>query len=79
MDTIIDANIIRRDLKLNDRGFEILSDYLVKTNSKLIFPSIVVEEIKGLYKRALQERFEDYTKSIDGNYKFFQARIHIIK
>lgn len=65
MDTIIDANIIRRDLKLNDRDFEILSDYLAKTNSKLIFPSIVVEEIKGLYKRALQERFEEYTKSID--------------
>lgn len=65
MDTIIDTNIIRRDLKLNDKGFEILIDYLAKTNSKLILPSIVVEEIKGLYKRVLQERFEEYTKSVD--------------
>lgn len=65
MDTIIDANIIRRDLKLNDRNFEILIDYLGKTNSKLILPSIVVEEIKGLYKRALQERFEEYIKSVE--------------
>jgi len=30
MDIIIDANIIRRDLKLNDKNFEILSDYLKK-------------------------------------------------
>jgi hypothetical protein len=65
MDTIIDANIIRRDLKLSDKGFEILIDYLAKTNSRLIFPSIVIEEIKGLYKRVLQERFEEYTKSLE--------------
>lgn len=65
MDTIIDTNIIRRDLKLNDKGFEILIDYLAKTNSKLIFPLIVVEEVKGLYKRVLKERFEEYTKSVD--------------
>jgi hypothetical protein len=65
MDIIIDTNIIRRDLKLNDKGVEILIDYLAKTNSKLILPSIVVEEIKGLYKRVLKERFEEYTKSLD--------------
>ncbi|MEI6823060.1 MAG: PIN domain-containing protein [Bacteroidota bacterium] len=65
MDIIIDANIFRRDLKLNDKGFEILIDYLAKTNSKLIFPSIVLEEIKGLYKRVLQERLEEYTKSLE--------------
>ncbi|MEN8812445.1 MAG: PIN domain-containing protein [Candidatus Arcticimaribacter sp.] len=63
MDVIIDANIIRRDLKLNDRNFEILSDYLKKTNSKIIFPSIVIEEIKGLYKRALKERYDEFEKS----------------
>jgi hypothetical protein len=55
MDTILDANIIRKDLKLNDISFEILTDYLARTNSKLIFPSIVVEEIIGLYKRVFQE------------------------
>lgn len=65
MDVIIDANIIRRDLKLSDKGFEILIDYLNKTNSKLIFPSIVIEEVKSLYKRVLKERFEEYNKSVD--------------
>lgn len=65
MDTIIDANIIRRDLKLNDKNFELLVDYLARTNSKLILPSIVVEEIKGLYKRVLEERFDEYSKSVE--------------
>lgn len=65
MDTIIDTNIIRRDLKLKDKNFDILIDYLGRTNSRLILPSIVLEEVKGLYKRALQERFEEYTKSIE--------------
>lgn len=65
MDIIIDTNIIRRDLKLNDKAFEILTDYLAKTNSKLIFPSIVLEEVKGLYKRVLEERNEEYCKSLD--------------
>lgn len=60
MDIIIDANIIRRDLKLNDKNFEILTDYLNKTNSELIYPSIVIEEVKGLYKRALKERHQQF-------------------
>ena len=60
MDIIIDANIIRRDLKLNDKNFEILTDYLVKTNSKLVYPSIVIQEVKGLYKRALKERLAQF-------------------
>lgn len=63
MDTIVDANIIRRDLKLNDKGFDILVDYLSKTGSRLIFPSIVIEEVKSLYKRALQERNDEFAKA----------------
>lgn len=62
MDVIIDSNIIRRDLKLNDKNFEILADYLNKTNSRLIIPSIVIEEVKGLYKRALIERYDEFIK-----------------
>lgn len=60
MDVIIDSNIIRRDLKLNDKNFEIIADYLIKTNSRLIIPSIVIEEVKGLYKRALTERYDEF-------------------
>lgn len=63
MDTIVDSNIIRRDLKLNDKGFDILVDYVAKTGSRLIFPSIVIEEVKSLYKRALQDRIDEFIKS----------------
>ena len=63
MDVIIDTNIIRRDLKLNDRNFEILLDYLSNTNSKLILPSIVVEEIIGLYSRTLKERQDEFERA----------------
>lgn len=63
MDVIIDTNIIRKDLKLNDKNFEILVDYLNKTNSRIIFPSIVIEEIKGLYKRVLNNKLEEFLTS----------------
>ena len=65
MDTIIDSNIIRKDLRLNNINFEILKDYLTKTNSKLILPSLVIEEVKGLYKRLLLECVVDYEKSLN--------------
>jgi len=64
MDIIIDSNIIRQDLKLNDKNFEILIDYLAKTNSRLIYPSIVIEEVKGLYKRALTEKKQEFNTSL---------------
>lgn len=64
MDIIIDSNIIRQDLKLNDKNFEILIDYLAKTNSRLIYPSIVIEEVKGLYKRVLKEKQQEFNTSL---------------
>ena len=33
MNILIDTNIIRQDLKFRDRNFDILLDYLSKTNS----------------------------------------------
>lgn len=63
MDIILDANIIRRDLKLKDSNLEILLDYLHRTNSRLVFPSIVIDEVKALYKRALIERYDEFKKS----------------
>jgi rRNA-processing protein FCF1 len=65
MNIIIDTNIFRRDLKIKDRNFDILLDYLAKTNSKIIIPQIVLEEIKGLYKRLLLERTQDFKKAYE--------------
>jgi len=64
MDIIIDTNILRRDLKLKDKNFDILLDYLEKTNSNVILPQIVFEETIGLYERLINERIEDYKKNL---------------
>ncbi len=63
MDIILDANILRNDLKFRDKVYEILNDYLIKTDSKYVLPSVVIEEIKALYERALKDRYEEYKKS----------------
>lgn len=63
MNIIIDTNIIRRDLKFKDRNYELIHDYLSKTNSRFVMPKIVLEEIAGVYKRLLIERRNDLGKS----------------
>lgn len=64
MDIIIDSNVFKRDLKLKDKNFEILNDYLSKTQSKVILPKIVLEEIKNLYKKTLKDNFNTYATSV---------------
>lgn len=64
MNIIIDSNIFNRDLKLKDRNFDIISDYLSRTNSDIVIPQIVLEEIKNLYKKALQNNFNTYAGSV---------------
>lgn len=64
MNILIDTNIIRKDLKLRDRNFDILLDYLSKTNSIVILPQIVTEEIAGLYKRLVSDRKDDYDNAL---------------
>ncbi len=64
MNVVIDTNIIRRDLKFRDKNFEILLDYLSKTNSKIVMPRIVIEEISGIYKRMLIDKKDEYLNSL---------------
>lgn len=64
MNIVIDTNIIRRDLKFADKNFDILLDYLSKTNSRIVMPRIVIEEIMGLYKRILVDKKKEYLNSL---------------
>jgi len=64
MDIIIDSNIYMRDFKLKEKNIEIILDYISKTNSSIIFPRIVIEEIKNLYKKKLKDNFNTYNASI---------------
>ncbi|KIO75189.1 hypothetical protein TH53_21900 [Pedobacter lusitanus] len=56
MDVILDSNIYRDDILLRSKYFDLLNDYLIKTNSSIVLPQIVLDETKELYLRALQQR-----------------------
>lgn len=55
MDIIIDTNILRQDHLLRSPKFQVILDYLQKTNSHLIIPSVVKQEIIAIFRRQLVE------------------------
>lgn len=63
MDIVLDSNIYRNDILLRSKDIEILLDYITKTESNLIIPQIIYEEIIGLYERTLTERIVEFKKS----------------
>ena len=65
MNVILDTNIFRSDITLRSKEFTILLDYLSKTESKLMIPQIILDEIKGLFKRTLIERITELKKNIN--------------
>lgn len=64
MDIILDSNIYRADISLRSKDFDILIDYLHRTNSSLIIPEIILDEIIGLYRRTVMERSQELNKTI---------------
>jgi len=48
---------------LRSSDFEILLDYLRRTDSSIYFPQIVLDEIKELHKRTLRERLLNLSKA----------------
>jgi predicted nucleic acid-binding protein len=63
MDIILDTNIFRNDFFFKSNDFEILKDYLKKTDSSFILPEIILEELKGLYRKTLDEKILNYKKA----------------
>lgn len=55
MRIFLDTNILRRDFRLASREFEMLFDYLGRTDARVIFPSVVLDELEGLYSERLRE------------------------
>ncbi|MBI2995085.1 MAG: DUF4935 domain-containing protein [Candidatus Melainabacteria bacterium] len=55
MHVAIDTNILRKDFLLKKVDLDILFKYLRETNSKLIIPRIVIEEIIGKHNDLLNE------------------------
>ncbi|NOU83901.1 DUF4935 domain-containing protein [Paenibacillus sp. LMG 31459] len=63
MDLVLDTNIFRENFKMDSIHFQNLFDYLVKTNSKIIVPEIVLLEVESLFERELLKRLEGYKKA----------------
>ncbi|KXY37012.1 PIN domain-containing protein [Bacillus sp. FSL L8-0199] len=61
---VLDANVIKKNFMLTSIDFNNLIDYLIKTQSKLIIPQIVWEEIQNLFKKDLEQRYEDYKNGV---------------
>ncbi|MBI1938282.1 MAG: DUF4935 domain-containing protein [Ignavibacteriales bacterium] len=75
MDVILDTNILRKDFKMTSKLFEAFLVFLKKTDSRLVLPEIVVDEILSLYKReldALNKKYSDVVNKIS-NTSFITA------
>jgi hypothetical protein len=53
MNVILDANIYISDYWMQSQDFRFLKDYINKTKSSLLLPSVVLEEVKGIFKNQL--------------------------
>lgn len=63
MDIVLDTNIYRSDFFMKSKRFEIVFDYLKKTNSKIIIPKIVYQEIAVVYERELMNKLGKFNRS----------------
>lgn len=68
MKIVIDTNILRQDFFLKSRRFEMLVDFISKTENQIVLPEVVHKEIVALYKRTLLEKYGDLLKSYE-NFK----------
>lgn len=72
MDIILDSNIYRNDFLLRSSDFDVILDYLLRTDSSIYIPQIVLDEIRELHKRALKERIFNFNKA-NNNLKLILA------
>lgn len=64
MNLILDTNIFISNPTLSSMNWDVLNDYLLKTDSKIIMPQIINKEISAVYKRRLQKEYSRYKSSM---------------
>jgi predicted nucleic acid-binding protein len=74
---VLDTNILRQDFLLNSRKFEMLRDYLSKTDNEIIFPHVVFEETLSLFRRTLTEKYGGLIKATNEYEKALLDEIEI--
>jgi hypothetical protein len=49
MDIVLDSNIFCSDIPLRSKEIDVVLNYLEKTESAIVMPQIILDEITGLY------------------------------
>ncbi|SHG28749.1 PIN domain-containing protein [Flagellimonas flava] len=60
---VFDTNILRSDFLLVSHNFRVFLDFCKKTNSTILIPTIVWEELSELYRQELKTRLDNLNKS----------------
>src|SRR5687768_15042471 len=60
---VLDTNVFQADLAMGTGNFAILFDYLRKTNSRVVMPQIVLEELTANVKREVESRLNGYLRA----------------
>lgn len=79
MQFILDTNIYQQDYQTKSGRFQILLDYLSQTDSEVVLPKIVYQELRANYQRELEARVARHgTASRDLNYIIDrEAAVHV--
>lgn len=77
MKIVLDTNILRQDFLLKSRKFEMLRDYLSKTDNEIVLPHVVFEETLSLFRRTLTEKYGKLIKAMDEYKKAHLDKIEI--
>ena len=56
MNVLLDTNILRSDPGTRSSRFEVLRDYLCRTQSRVLLPRLVFDEMRAVYSRELTDR-----------------------
>ncbi|MGJ7025664.1 PIN domain-containing protein [Petrimonas sulfuriphila] len=62
MDIVIDSNIFISDFTLKSSNWEVLLDFVSKTESKIVIPQIIFDEINAEYERVFNELNTEHDK-----------------
>ena len=60
---VLDTNILHNDFLMKSGQFAILIDYIRKTQSKVILPKIVYDELPVTFERELRKRLKEFVRA----------------
>jgi hypothetical protein len=74
---VLDTNIIQADRFVRKVGFEILRDYATRTQSTVVLPRLVVQELEWNYRRLLTEKLQAVKSAVTQFHRFSLNEISV--